>query len=46
MGLRYIQATVDAKKMPLDLTEAEVQVSNQPLYKWGYLALGAVDVQY
>jgi len=33
------------KKMYLDLTETEVQVSNQPLYRWGYLAFGTVDVQ-
>jgi hypothetical protein len=45
IGLRYIQDTVDAKKMYLDLKEIEVQISNQPLYRWGYLALGTVDVQ-
>lgn len=44
-GLRYIQDTVDAKKMYLDLKEIEVQVSNQPLYIWGYMAFGTVDVQ-
>jgi len=45
IGLRHVQDTVNAKKMYLDLTETEVQVSNQPLYRWGYLALGTVDVQ-
>jgi len=45
IGLRYIQDTVDAKKMYSDLTESEVQVSNQPLYRWGHLALCTVDVQ-
>jgi len=45
IGLRYIQDTVDAKKMYLDLKETEVQVPNQPFYRWGYLALGTVDVQ-